>query len=196
MLFYLHDGNTHEYKLLSRVPPSGMKADALISLLDRPRRTSRGWINRCPAHADRSPSLSIREGNDGKILLHCFAGCTPQEICQAIGLTLSDLFPDEVKKPKPRYRLKPKPQPLHWRDIAGRLQDHAKSLWLRSESVLNAAKDLKSAEWTDKERETAMRAVSRAYDDQERAKLLEAVAFEVRAKGLNKESHGSGRSAA
>lgn len=174
-----------------------MTAEAFVSLLDRPRPTNRGWINRCPAHADHSPSLSIREGDDGKILLHCFAGCTPQEICEAIGLTVSDLFPDQAKKRNPRHRLKPKPQPLYWRDIAGRLGDHATSLWLRSESVLHAGKGLPNAEWTDEERETAMRAVSRAYDDQERAKLLEAVAFAVRAKGLNKErDHGSGRSAA
>ena len=37
-----------------------------------------GWIARCPCHIDDNPSLSIGEGNDGKVLLKCHAGC-PQE---------------------------------------------------------------------------------------------------------------------
>jgi hypothetical protein len=50
----------------------------------------------CPAHPDKSPSLSIREGTDGRILLHDFAGCEPQAIVAALGLRLSDLFPDST----------------------------------------------------------------------------------------------------
>jgi hypothetical protein len=34
-----------------------------------------GWTARCPAHDDRNPSLSITEDRDGRVLLHCFAGC-------------------------------------------------------------------------------------------------------------------------
>lgn len=35
----------------------------------------------CPAHADRSPSLSISEDErTGKLLLYCFAGCSFDEI--------------------------------------------------------------------------------------------------------------------
>lgn len=47
----------------------------------------------CPAHADETPSLSVTEGDDGKVLLTCHAGCPPLAICHAIGLKLSDLFP-------------------------------------------------------------------------------------------------------
>lgn len=50
------------------------------------------WIARCPAHEDRAPSLSIREAED-RTLLHCFAGCSPLEVVESIGLTLTDLFP-------------------------------------------------------------------------------------------------------
>ncbi|NOS82768.1 MAG: hypothetical protein HOP32_14420 [Nitrospira sp.] len=58
-----------------------------------PRGTGR-WSAKCPAHPDKSPSLSIKEGADGRILLHDFAGCTPAEIVAALGLTLGDLFAD------------------------------------------------------------------------------------------------------
>ena len=48
--------------------------------------TWRGYVAtcRCPAHADREPSLSIRQGHDG-ILVHCFAGCDPGDVLREIG---------------------------------------------------------------------------------------------------------------
>jgi hypothetical protein len=39
------------------------------------RRAGAGWMARCPAHDDREPSLSIRQGEDGKVLVRCHAGC-------------------------------------------------------------------------------------------------------------------------
>lgn len=39
---------------------------------------------RCPAHTDNTPSLSIRQGNKG-ILVHCFAGCDPENVLREIG---------------------------------------------------------------------------------------------------------------
>lgn len=49
--------------------------------------------HRCPAHADRGPSLHVTQASDGRWLLHCFAGCTLDEILRAAGLQLADLFP-------------------------------------------------------------------------------------------------------
>src|SRR5215217_164796 len=46
----------------------------------------------CPAHDDRNnPSLSVKAEN-GRLLLHCFAGCRPEEIVSGIGLQMKDLF--------------------------------------------------------------------------------------------------------
>jgi hypothetical protein len=67
------------------------------------RRSGSGWIVRCPAHEDRSPSLSIDEGRDGRILLHCFGGCTSEAVCDSLGLSLADLFSEPgVVQSKPR----------------------------------------------------------------------------------------------
>ena len=52
----------------------------------------------CPAHGDRSPSLSVKEGDDGRVLLHCFAGCGVGDIVAAMDLRLSDLFADATRK--------------------------------------------------------------------------------------------------
>jgi hypothetical protein len=67
------------------------------------RRSGAGWIARCPAHEDRSPSLSISE-RDGKVLLHCFASCTIEAVCDAIGIQVRDLFLDACQREwKPPY---------------------------------------------------------------------------------------------
>jgi len=48
----------------------------------------------CPAHEDRTPSLSVRDGGD-KILVHCHAGCSVDEVCGALGISIRDLFYDQ-----------------------------------------------------------------------------------------------------
>ncbi len=53
----------------------------------------------CPAHPDGSPSLSVNEGDDGKVLLFCHAGCRVDEILQAIGLTHDVLFEARTRSP-------------------------------------------------------------------------------------------------
>lgn len=52
------------------------------------------WQACCPAHDDRSPSFQVKV-SDGRILLHCFAGCEKEDICASVGIELSDLFPDK-----------------------------------------------------------------------------------------------------
>ena len=69
--------------------------ELLLSRLERVRANRNGtWVPRCPAHDDRSPSLSIATGDNGKVLLHCFAGCGAADVVEAIGLELSSLFPE------------------------------------------------------------------------------------------------------
>lgn len=74
-----------------------MNCQALLDRLDavRQRGDSR-WSARCPAHGDKSPSLSVRELADGRILLYCFAGCDVHAITAALGIELSDLFPERL----------------------------------------------------------------------------------------------------
>lgn len=71
-----------------------MRAEEFVDRLERVRRSGKGWIARCPGHDDDSPSLSVTEGDDGRVLLNCHAGCTTEDVVTAMGLTLSDLFPE------------------------------------------------------------------------------------------------------
>ena len=53
----------------------------------------------CPPHEDRSPSLAVRELDDGRVLVHCFGGCSVESVLGAIGLDMTDLFPERVAAP-------------------------------------------------------------------------------------------------
>lgn len=67
--------------------------DVVLQRLDKVKAAGAGkWKACCPAHEDRDPSLSIREADDGKVLLHCWAGCLTADVLAAIGLTVRDLF--------------------------------------------------------------------------------------------------------
>jgi hypothetical protein len=163
-----------------------MTVEVFLSRLESVRPTSRGWISRCPAHADKTPSLSISEGERG-LLLRCWAGCTINEIAAVLGLTVQDLFYDSGTDRRSR-RPAPKPRRLDWRKTAAAFMGHADSLWLRATNVLDAARGLDCSALTDEEIETAMDAVARAYADLERAELLRDVACSVRLRGLIAES--------
>ena len=74
-----------------------MSIDALLDRLDGVKETGPGkYLSRCPSHDDRSPSLAIKDGDDGRILLHCFAGCETESVLSAIGLTFSDVMPERI----------------------------------------------------------------------------------------------------
>ena len=67
--------------------------ERILSVLDKVRnRGDSSWMACCPAHTDKNPSLSIKETQDGDILLHCFAGCGVDDVLAALGLEMSDLF--------------------------------------------------------------------------------------------------------
>ncbi len=60
-----------------------------------PKRSGKNYSARCPAHDDHNPSLSLSEGEDGKLLMHCHAGCKVENICDALEITTRDLFPNK-----------------------------------------------------------------------------------------------------
>jgi hypothetical protein len=69
--------------------------EQLINSLEKVQKRGKNYMACCPAHDDKSPSLAVAELDDGRVLIKCFAGCDPQAIVSAVGLTLSDLFPNK-----------------------------------------------------------------------------------------------------
>ncbi len=69
----------------------------ILAKLENVKRGANGWTALCPAHGDTRSSLSVAEGDDGRILLHCFAGCAVEEIAAALNITVADLFADSPR---------------------------------------------------------------------------------------------------
>ena len=85
-----------------------MSVDLLLNKLDGVRKTGRDrWTAKCPAHEDRRASLSIRELDDGRVLVHDFAGCTIEEILRAVGLEFDALYPERPLDHHKRGERKP-----------------------------------------------------------------------------------------
>lgn len=110
----------------------------LLARLDKAKRTGQGrWIACCPAHQDKHPSLSIRETDDGTILLKCWAGCGAADVVAAIGMTLADLFPNRPDD----YHHKPIKKGQRWipRDVIEALASEALIAALAADEVARGA---------------------------------------------------------
>lgn len=69
----------------------------ILSRLEKVKRTGPGsWLACCPAHEDRSPSLTLTEGREGGVVVKCFAECNFNEIVDAVGLGLEPWFPAKL----------------------------------------------------------------------------------------------------
>jgi len=88
--------------------------ERFLSRLEAVKGRLGAWTARCPAHNDRGPSLAVREADDGRVLVHCFAGCETESVLRAVGMDFSDLWPaDERRRDYPTTG-KPKIKPAFY----------------------------------------------------------------------------------
>jgi hypothetical protein len=92
---------------MSQPPSMGAGAespvDRLLARLRGVRASGSGWVAHWPAHDDRSPSLTVADGVDGRALVHCHAGCSTDSIVTAVGMSVVDLFsPGDPHRRRPR----------------------------------------------------------------------------------------------
>lgn len=90
-----------------------MKVGEFLGRLEGVRRSGLGWSAKCPAHEDRTPSLTIGAGEKG-IVLKCMANCSTQAVVDALGIPMSALFYDQKQAEPNGWRpvteeVKPKP---------------------------------------------------------------------------------------
>jgi len=89
-----------------------MIADTILSRLDGVRPTGADcWLALCPAHDDKRPSLSIREIDD-RVLVHCWAGCSIEDVMEAVDLTFDALY-----SPRTTHRCNPERRPFPAADV-------------------------------------------------------------------------------
>lgn len=75
------------------------RAAEIARALGGARRSGNGWLCRCPVHDDHDPSLSVTDGDDGKLLVYCHAGCGQEIVCEA--LRARGLWPDLADRQGP-----------------------------------------------------------------------------------------------
>ena len=96
--------------------------DLILNKLERIHPSGHNhWTARCPAHKDKNPSLSVSDAGDGRILLHCFAGCSPEAILTSLGLTFADVMPERL----PDHKYGPIRRPFPAADVLECLQTEA-----------------------------------------------------------------------
>lgn len=123
-----------------------MSLDSLLSKLDGVRETGPGkWRARCPSHESKSLTLSIAEGDSGAALIYCFAGCGATEVLAAVGLQLSDLYPEDSVIRSRRYDRTPR------KDYAARLHQlvHSASVVQVAAEHIEQGKVLSKADMSD-----------------------------------------------
>jgi len=98
--------------------------DKVLERLGKYERRNGYYMAACPTHQDRKYSLSLTEGDDGRALLKCFAGCETSDIVAALRLGMQDLFPPSTNgHPNGHREAGGKPTATWYiRDVQGELQ--------------------------------------------------------------------------
>ena len=79
-----------------------MRVEDFLARFKSAKRNGSGAMVPCPSHPDDKGSLSVSEGDDGRILLFCHAGCETATILSALGIEARDLFPEEGRARRKR----------------------------------------------------------------------------------------------
>lgn len=142
-----------------------MTAAELVGSLESVRaRGPNKWSAKCPAHADKSPSLTIAEGDKG-LLVKCWAGCSLDEVTRALGLTVSDLFFNALsadldeRRTAARQRARRKATELAAYEAEGRRMDALRE----AEHLLQTARGISIAGWSDDQLHAELNRLGTAY---------------------------------
>jgi hypothetical protein len=90
---------------------SGPRLAAVLGRLAGVKREREGFVALCPAHEDREPSLAVAEGEGGRVLLTCRAGCPTPAVLERLGLGWADLMPEREAEWRPP---RPAPTSVGW----------------------------------------------------------------------------------
>ena len=107
------------------------KLDNFLSRLLKVRKTgANSWMACCPSHGDKNPSMTVSEGTDGRILVHCFSHqCGIDDITSAVGLEVKDLMPENLGF----HRIKPLRMGVNPKDALCAVRDDMQSflIWAK-----------------------------------------------------------------
>ena len=132
-----------------------MNIQEVLNLIEQktgkaPIKHSDYWLCRCPAHDDKTPSLSVSKGNQVPFVLYCFAGCSFDSIIKSIGLEMQDKWRAEVKELDPLViEEREREQAAERKEILARRKElKEESTWLRATSLVQENHGLMQV-WSD-----------------------------------------------
>jgi len=140
-------------------------AAELVGSLESVRmRGPNKWSARCPAHADKSPSLTIAEGEKG-LLVKCWAGCSLGEITGALGLQISDLFFDALSTDPHQRReaMRQRAQVKAAREAAHDAEGRRVDTMRQAEQLIQSARGISIEGWSDDKLNTELKRLADAY---------------------------------
>ena len=86
---------------MSAIASPRIGVEALLLHLERAHKSGPGWRCDCPCGHKTHGTLSLAQGDDGRVLLHCFCGCSAADVLAALGLTLGDIMPTRLRDESP-----------------------------------------------------------------------------------------------
>lgn len=137
-----------------------MSLQQILSKLQKVKHNGNGaYMACCPSHDDRSPSLSIKDNGDGRIMMKCFAGCETIDILQSIGLDWDDVMP--AKPEKPVHVIKPKQHSIYADDALQIIRNEAQIIVMAAMDIIKGV-DIKEPEMN--RIKTAMKRINAALE--------------------------------
>ena len=141
-----------------------MTVEDLLPRLEAVRRNSRGYQACCPAHDDRTPSLSIRDGARG-VLLKCWAGCELTAITGKLGLEVKDLFYDGLLDPRQhREALQRRAKDREAQRTADKARGKRTDLLRQAEYLVQSARGMTIDAWTPAQLDKRLNRLADAYE--------------------------------
>jgi hypothetical protein len=142
-----------------KVGSATMTLDDLLAQLDHVKPRGSRFSAKCPAHADKNPSLSIREGERG-ILVRCFANCSLKEICAALSIKPRELF---YNSRVDRASLTQRTKQQRARTRARELDDHAIDALREAEYFVRSRSRIDISNLSDQQLDDELNALADAY---------------------------------
>lgn len=161
------------------------------------RPHGRGYRGPCPSCGGKQSSskFSFTE-RDGKIMVHCFAGCSVAETCEALGIELKDLFFDSGLSTEQRRALPPRPKRVDWRRYSSNLEFASEHHWLRADAIFTAARNFDVSVLDPESLDAAWECLAIGFNSLQASENLGRAACGVRVKGLLDEAQRNKRKAA
>jgi hypothetical protein len=116
-----------------------MSISNLLNKLNKVKSNGNGsWMACCPAHDDKTPSLSIKDNSDGRLMLRCFSGCETIDVLNSIGLDWDDVMPP--KQEKPVHIIKPKKHDIYATDALLVIRNESRIITMAAIDVCKGVK--------------------------------------------------------